>query len=58
MENKDWKEECAVVGVYNVTNAASMTYYSLFSMQHRGQEATGISSSNGEKIVTIKKRDW
>ncbi len=56
MENKDWKEECAVVGVYNVTNAASMTYYSLFSMQHRGQEATGISSSNGEKIVTIKKK--
>lgn len=56
MENKDWKEECAVVGVYNVANAASMTYYSLFSMQHRGQEATGISSSNGEKIVTIKRK--
>ncbi|WP_104722257.1 amidophosphoribosyltransferase [Helicobacter mesocricetorum] len=56
MENKDWKEECAVVGVYNVANAASMTYYSLFAMQHRGQEATGISSSNGEKIVTIKKQ--
>ncbi|AWI34045.1 amidophosphoribosyltransferase [Helicobacter apodemus] len=56
MENKDWKEECAVVGVYNVANAASMAYYSLFSMQHRGQEATGISSSNGEKIVTIKRK--
>lgn len=50
----DWNEECAVVGVYNVQNAASIAYYSLFAMQHRGQEATGIATSNGEKITTIK----
>lgn len=24
-------------------------------MQHRGQEASGIATSNGEKIITIKK---
>ncbi|MCI5968971.1 amidophosphoribosyltransferase [Helicobacter sp.] len=54
--NKDrsWNEECAVVGVYNAQNAASLAYYSLFSMQHRGQEASGIATSNGEKITTIK----
>ncbi|WP_276952154.1 amidophosphoribosyltransferase [Helicobacter rodentium] len=51
---KEWNEECAVVGVYNAQNAASIAYYSLFSMQHRGQEATGIATSNGEKITTIK----
>ncbi|RAX57780.1 amidophosphoribosyltransferase [Helicobacter monodelphidis] len=49
-----FKEECAVVGVYNCQNAAKLAYYSLFSMQHRGQEASGISSSDGKKIKTIK----
>ncbi len=51
----EWNEECAVVGVYNAQNAASIAYYSLFAMQHRGQEASGIATSNGEKIITIKK---
>lgn len=53
-QQEAWKEECAVVGVYNAQNAASLAYYSLFSMQHRGQEASGIATSNGEKITTIK----
>ena len=47
---------CAVVGVYNVRNASKVAYYALFSMQHRGQEATGISSSDGEHIFTRKRR--
>ena len=51
---RDWNEECAVVGVYNAQNAASLAYYSLFSMQHRGQEASGIATSNGENIAVIK----
>ena len=51
-----WNEECAVVGVYNASNAASLAYYSLFSMQHRGQEASGIASTQGEKITTIKNQ--
>lgn len=51
---RSWNEECAVVGVYNVDNASVLSYYSLFAMQHRGQEASGISTSNGSKITTIK----
>ncbi|PAF53582.1 amidophosphoribosyltransferase [Helicobacter sp. 13S00482-2] len=51
---KEWNEECAVVGVYNAHNASMLSYYSLFSMQHRGQEASGISASNGKKISTYK----
>ncbi len=47
---------CAVVGVYNTPNASKVAYYALFSMQHRGQEASGITSSDGEKLYTIKKR--
>jgi amidophosphoribosyltransferase len=47
---------CAIVGVYNVKNASKVAYYALFAMQHRGQEATGISSSDGTNIFTRKRR--
>lgn len=51
---ESWNEECAVVGVYNAQSASVLSYYSLFAMQHRGQEASGISVSNGQKISTYK----
>ncbi len=47
---------CAVVGVYDTPNASKIAYYALFAMQHRGQEASGITSSDGSKLYTIKKR--
>ena len=47
---------CAVVGVFGNDNAAKLASIALFAMQHRGQEATGISSSYGNKIHTIKNR--
>ncbi len=47
---------CAIVGVFGVKKASTVAYYSLFSMQHRGQEATGISASDGENISIYKKR--
>jgi len=53
---EDINEKCAVVGVYNHPDAANLAYYSLFSMQHRGQEAAGITSSTGKKLITIKDR--
>lgn len=52
----DLNEKCAVVGVFGVPAASKISYFSLFAMQHRGQEASGISSSNGKKIFTIKDR--
>jgi len=45
---------CAVVGVFNVKNASKVAYYALFAMQHRGQEATGITSSDGKRLYTKK----
>ncbi|MDQ1339682.1 MAG: amidophosphoribosyltransferase [Campylobacterota bacterium] len=48
-------EKCAVVGVFD-ENAAKKAYLALFAMQHRGQEASGISSSDGKNIHTIKDR--
>jgi amidophosphoribosyltransferase len=56
MMDKDFNEKCAVVGVFNHPSASKIAYFSLFSMQHRGQEAAGISSSDGKKMHTIKDR--
>ena len=47
---------CAVVGVFNVKNASKVAYYALFAMQHRGQEATGITSSDGKRLYTKKAK--
>ena len=49
-------EKCAVVGIFGHKEASKLAYFSLHALQHRGQEAAGISSSDGEKLRTIKKR--
>ncbi|MDA8249554.1 MAG: amidophosphoribosyltransferase [Rhodospirillales bacterium] len=41
-------EECGVVGVWNATDAAALAALGLHALQHRGQEATGIVSFDGE----------
>jgi amidophosphoribosyltransferase len=40
-------EECGVCGVFGHDDAARLVYLSLYALQHRGQEAAGIVSSNG-----------
>ena len=47
---------CAIVGVHGAKNASKIAYYALFAMQHRGQESTGISTADGEKIRLVKAR--
>ncbi len=51
---------CAIVGIYGNDNAAKLASAALFAMQHRGHEATGISSGgySDKKIYTIKKRGY
>jgi amidophosphoribosyltransferase len=38
-------DRCAVVGVYNHPHAAQIAYYALQALQHRGQEGSGIVTS-------------
>lgn len=49
-------EECGVFGVYDVPDAASITYYGLHSLQHRGQEASGIAVYHHDRIEVIKNK--
>lgn len=46
------KEECGVFGIFGIENAASMTALGLHALQHRGQEACGIASSDGNRFHT------
>jgi amidophosphoribosyltransferase len=47
-------EECAVFGVYGHKEAANLTYLGLYALQHRGQEASGIVSGDGEHFHVEK----
>ena len=40
--DRELHEECGVFGVYGVPGAASLAYYGLHALQHRGQEGAGI----------------
>ncbi|MBL0708376.1 MAG: amidophosphoribosyltransferase [Sulfurimonas sp.] len=53
---EDVNEKCAVVGIFGHEEASRLAYFSLHALQHRGQEAAGISASDGEKLRIIKKR--
>ncbi|AYE33279.1 amidophosphoribosyltransferase [Clostridium septicum] len=54
--NDKFKDECGVFGVYanREMDVASMTYYGLYALQHRGQESAGIAVANGD-VVNIHK---
>lgn len=47
-------EECGVFGAYHVDEAAFSVYYGLHSLQHRGQEASGIAVYQDGRIETRK----
>ncbi len=51
---------CAVVGIYGNEDAAKLASAALFAMQHRGHEATGISTGgdDSKKIFTVKGRGF
>ncbi len=48
------REECGVMAVYNHSDAARLTYWGLYALQHRGQESAGIASADGQQVNDIK----
>jgi amidophosphoribosyltransferase len=46
---------CGIVGVYGHPEAANITYLGLHALQHRGQEAAGIVTSDGDQFHLSKK---
>ena len=44
------KEECGIIGIFGVEQAATLTVLGLHALQHRGQEAAGIVSHDGESF--------
>ncbi|MDH4261822.1 MAG: amidophosphoribosyltransferase [Spirochaetia bacterium] len=40
------KEECGIVGIFNVEEAANFAYLGIYALQHRGQESAGIVTAN------------
>ncbi len=50
LEDDHFHDQCGVFGVFGADEAANLTYLGLHSLQHRGQEACGIVSSNGQQL--------
>ncbi len=48
--NSSIRANCGVVGVYGDQQASQLVYLCLYALQHRGQEASGIVSSNGDTL--------
>lgn len=49
------REECGVVGIYAPgEDVATLTYFALYALQHRGQESAGIAVSDGRRLVVHK----
>ncbi len=44
------REHCGVFGIYGHPEAARLTYFGLYALQHRGQESCGIVSGDGTRV--------
>lgn len=48
------RDACGVFGIYGHPEAARLTYYGLFALQHRGQESAGLVVSDGRSVRVEK----
>ncbi|MDF2614910.1 MAG: amidophosphoribosyltransferase [Clostridia bacterium] len=55
LQDDSLHEECGVIGIYrNEKDAASLAYYGLFALQHRGQECAGIAVNDNSVVESYK----
>ncbi|GAB6096061.1 amidophosphoribosyltransferase [Desulfatiferula olefinivorans] len=48
------RDECGVFGIHGHPEAAKITYFGLYALQHRGQESAGIAVANDKRIDVHK----
>lgn len=48
---------CGIFGIAGHPEASNLTYLGLYALQHRGQEATGIVSADGDRLYNIRKQN-
>jgi len=48
------REECGIFAIYGHEEAAKLTYFGLYALQHRGQESAGIVVSDGNCVLEHK----
>ena len=49
------KEECGVIGIFAPNeDVARMTFFGLYALQHRGQEAAGMAVADGQ-VMSMHK---
>ena len=49
------REECGVFGIFGHADAPTLTALGLQALQHRGQEAAGIVSSDGKQFFAERR---
>lgn len=54
LESDKFHDECGVFGIASHTEAARHVYLGLYALQHRGQESTGITSTDGSQLYQHK----
>ncbi len=55
LESDRLNEECAVFGIFGHPDAAAITALGLHALQHRGQEASGIVTYDGQRFHAEKR---
>ena len=54
-DDKGPQDACGVVGIWAPDeDVARLAYFSLYALQHRGQESAGIAVSDSERILVVK----
>jgi amidophosphoribosyltransferase len=52
--NEKPREACGIFGIHEHPEAAALTYFGLYALQHRGQESAGIAVAKDMQIVEHK----